>query len=106
MTRKGKTTQPNVFGITSEWKVASEITSDPRGLKFKVREHNNHFGEDEDHQYYIVSGSYGYRLTQDKDEIMGSISKEYALANIRFGQASRRKKHAEDYFSKNERLPI
>lgn len=107
MTRKGrKKDEPNVFGITKEWKTSSEITTDPRGLKFKVREYNNHFGEDEDHQYYIVSGSYGYRLTQDRLEISDSINKEYVLAHTRLGQAAQRRKCAEDFFSKNERLPI
>lgn len=95
-----------VFGIGTEWKTALEITSDPRGLKRKVRAFNDLFGTDESHQVYIVSGSLGYRLTADKEEIMQSIDREYALANTRYGQASRRRKLAEDFFSNNERLPL
>ena len=95
-----------VFGITEEWRTSNEITDQPRALKKMVREYNNNFGKDKDHQWYIISGSNGYRLTQDKEEIMASIAKEERLAKIRFRQMRRRLKRAEDYFSKNERLPI
>lgn len=95
-----------VFGITEEWKFAREITDRPRTLKAQVRAYNDRFGLDEDHQTYIVSGSFGYKQTVDKDEIMKSIEKEERLARIRHRQASRRRKKAYDFFSKNERLPI
>ena len=96
-----------VFGITDKrWKTALEITDDPRGLKRKVRAFNNQFGEDNEHQVYIISGSCGYKLTNDRDEVMQSIEKEKRLAQIRFKQANRRKKRAEDFFSNNERLPL
>ena len=55
---------------------------------------------------YIISGSKGYRLTTDKDEVMQSIEKEERLAKIRFKQAHRRRRRAENFFTKNERLPI
>lgn len=96
----------DVFGITEEWQTADLITLRPRALKKQVREYNNEFGKDKEHQYYIISGSKGYRLTQDKGEIMASIAKEERLAKIRFKQMRRRLKRAEEYFSKNERLPI
>ena len=96
----------NVFGITPCWQTALTITENPRGLKKKVREWNNEFGKDENHDVYIISGSKGYRLTTDKDEIMQSIEKEERLAKIRFKQAGRRKRRAREFFSKNERLPI
>jgi hypothetical protein len=99
--------KPVIFGITTdEWKKASEITLDPRGLKKLVREYNDSFGIDSVHQYYIISGSYGYKLTRDKDEIMASIAREERLAKIRFKQAKDRRKHAEEFFSRNTRLPI
>ena len=83
-----------------------EITTEPRKLKKQVREWNNEFGKDETHNVYIISGSKGYRLTQDKDEVMQSIAKEERLAKIRFKQAKLRRKQAQDFFTKNERLPI
>lgn len=95
-----------VFGIGTEWKTALEITDNPRELKRKVRAFNNEFGKDDKHQVYIISGSHGYRLTSDRDEVMESIEKEERLARIRFKQANRRRKRAEDFFTKNERLPI
>lgn len=104
--RGKKKQKPDVFGITEEWQTAKYITTDPRGLKRLVREYNNGFGTDEDHQYYIVSGTKGYRLTQDKDEVMQSIAKEERLIKIRSKQAKRRRKHAQDFFTENERLPI
>ena len=107
MRPRRKTLAPEVFGITTaEWRTASMITDQPRALKMQVREFNDHFGEDDEHQYYIVSGSFGYRLTTDKDEIMASIEKEERLAKIRFKQASDRRKHVEEYFTRNTRLPI
>lgn len=96
-----------VFGIVeSRWKKSSEITTQPRMLKYKVREFNNGFGEDAEHDVYIISGAYGYRLTKDKDEIMRSIEHEKKLAKIRFKQANNRWKKAEDFFTANERLPL
>lgn len=95
-----------VFGITDQWHTALEITAEPRKLKKQVREWNNEFGKDETHNVYIISGSKGYRLTQDKDEVMQSIAKEERLAKIRFKQAKLRRKQAQDFFTKNERLPI
>ena len=103
--RKKKKFEP-VFGITEEWKFAREITDHPRTLKAQVRAYNDCFGLDEDHQTYIISGSYGYRQTTDKEEIMRSIEKEERLAKIRHRQASRRKKKALDFFSSNMRLPV
>ena len=93
-----------VFGITEKWQTASKITSNPRTLKAKVREYNNLFGTDDNHRYYIISGSWGYRLTTDKQEILASIDKEERLAKIRFKQMSRRRKKVYDYFSTNERF--
>ena len=98
--------QKRIFGITDQWQTALEITTEPRKLKKQVREWNNEFGKDEDHNVYIISGSKGYRLTTDKDEVMQSIAKEERLIRIRSKQARRRRKQAEDFFSKNERLPI
>lgn len=95
-----------VFGISGEWHTALEITTEPRKLKKQVREWNNEFGKDETHNVYIISGSKGYRLTTDKDEVMQSIEKEERLAKIRFKQAKLRRKQAQDFFTKNERLPI
>ncbi len=94
------------FGITGEWKTAAHITNNPRALKMQVRNYNDHFGEDSEHDTYIVSGSFGYRQTIDETEIMRSIEKEERLAKIRHRQASRRRKRAQDFFSKNERLPL
>lgn len=96
----------SVFGITDRWQTAITLTEDPRGLKKKVREWNNSFGEDEHHNVYIISGRKGYRLTRDKDEIMESIGKEGSLIKIRQKQFSNRRKRALDFFSKNERLPL
>lgn len=104
--RNRRKQKPNVFGITEEWQTSKDITTDPRGLKRLVRDYNNKFGSDEHHQYYIVSGSKGYRLTQDEEEIMKSINKEYRLARIRLKQASTRRERTEEMFSKNARLPI
>lgn len=98
--------QRKVFGISYEWQTAPEITSEPRKLKYLVREWNNAFGKDEDHNVYIISGSKGYRLTTDKDEVMQSIAKEERLVKTRAKQARKRRKQAEDFFTKNERLPI
>ena len=98
--------KPNVFGITEEWQNIKDITTDPRGLKRIVRDYNNHFGDDEEHQYYIVSGVKGYRLTQDEDEIIRSVRKEFDNANTRFEQARKRNGKVRDVFSKNGRLPI
>ena len=98
--------RPEVFGITTEWRTSDQITDHPRALKMQVRHYNDRFGEDEEHQYYIISGSYGYKLTQDKEEIMHSIEKEERLAKIRFKQAKTRRKNAEDFFTKNTRLPL
>lgn len=95
-----------VFGITEEWQTADLITDHPRTLKKMVRQYNNDFGKDKEHEWYIVSGSKGYRLTQDKDEILQSIHKEEKLAKIRFKQMKRRLNRAMNYFSQNERLPI
>ena len=95
-----------VFGITERWQTALTITENPRGLKKKVREWNNDFGKDETHNVYIISGSKGYRFTTNKDEIMQSIEKEERLARVHFKQASRRKRRARDFFSKNVRLPL
>jgi hypothetical protein len=95
-----------VFGITERWQTALTITENPRGLKKKVREWNNDFGKDETHNVYIISGSKGYRFTTNKDEIMQSIEKEERLARVRFKQAGRRKRRAQNFFTKNERLPI
>lgn len=96
-----------IFGITDKrWKTAAEITDQPRTLKHKVQDFNNHFGEDAEHNMYIISGSWGYKLTNDREEIMASIDKEEALAKRRFKQMSRRRKRAEDFFSQNERLPL
>ncbi len=72
--RKKKVLKP-VFGITDEWKTARELTDQPRTLKAQVRSYNDHFGEDEKHQTYIVSGSFGYKQTVDHDEIMKSIER-------------------------------
>lgn len=104
--RNRRKQKPNVFGITEEWQTAKDITTDPRGLKRMVRDYNNHFGDDEEHQFYVVSGSKGYRLTQDKDEILKSVGKEFAYANIRFKQAKLRDNRVREVFSKNGRLPI
>lgn len=98
--------QKRIFGITDQWQTALEITTEPRKLKKQVREWNNEFGKGEDHSVYIISGSKGYRLTTDKDEVMQSIAKEERLIRIRSKQARRRRKQAEDFFSKNERLPL
>ena len=98
--------EKRVFGITDQWHTALEITTDPRKLKKQVREWNNEFGKDDTHDVYIISGSKGYRLTKDKDEVMQSIAKEERLAKIRFKQAHRRRRRAQDFFTKNERLPI
>lgn len=95
-----------IFGITENWKRSYEITDRPRHLKMLVREYNDRFGTDDEHEYYIISGSFGYRLTQDKEEIMNSIKKEERLARIRFRQASRRRKKVEDFFTDNGRLPL
>lgn len=96
----------NVFGIKFYWQTASEITVNPRGLKMLVRNWNNKFGEDDEHNVYIVSGSNGYRLSDDMDEIMKSIEKEERLARIRLSQAHKRRRRALDFFSNNERLPL
>lgn len=96
----------SVFGITDRWQTAITLTENTRGLKKLVREWNNSFGEDENHNVYIISGSKGYRLTRDMTEIMQSIEKEERLARIRFSQAHKRRKRARDFFSKNERLPL
>ena len=95
-----------VYGITEEWKTANLLTDQPRQLKALVRRYNNLFGTDAEHQTYIISGSYGYKQTTDKEEIMESIKKEERLARIRFHQASMRKKKVLEFFSENERLPI
>lgn len=66
-----------IFGITDKrWTFASEITDQPRTLKAKVRAYNNAFGTDEDHQYYILSGALGYRLTKDREEIFNAIDRK------------------------------
>lgn len=96
----------NVFGITYYWQTAAEITDNPRGLKMLVRDWNNKFGEDGEHNVYIISGRKGYRLTREKDEIMESIGKEGSLIKIRQKQFSNRRKRALDFFSNNERLPL
>jgi hypothetical protein len=104
---KGRRTEREVFGIVkSRWKTAAEITCKPRTLKARVRAFNDKFGTDEEHNIYIISGNLGYRLTNDKQEILDSIAHEEKLAKIRFRQASRRKKKAYDFFTDNERLPI
>lgn len=95
-----------VFGITENWQTASVLTEHPRQLKALVRKYNDRFGTDAEHQTYIVSGSWGYKQTTDKDEIMESIKKEERLARTRFHQASMRKKKVQEFFSMNERLPI
>ena len=95
-----------VFGITERWQTALTITEDTRGLKKRVRDWNNAFGDDELHNVYIISGSKGYRLTQDMKEIMQSIEKEERLARVRFTQAHRRRNRAREFFSKNVRLPL
>ena len=94
------------FGITGEWKTAAQITNNPRALKALVRQYNDAFGTDSEHMTYIVSGSFGYKQTVDHDEVMKSIEREERLARIRHRQASRRRKKAQDFFSKNERLPL
>jgi hypothetical protein len=96
----------SVFGITDRWQTGLTITEDTRGLKRLVREWNNAFREDDEHNVYIISGSKGYRLTRDMTEIMESIEKEERLARIRFSQAHKRRKRARDFYSKNERLPL
>ena len=96
-----------ILGITDKrWKCAEEITQNPRALKRKVQEFNNHFGEDAEHTMYIVSGSNGYKLSNDKDEIMQAIGRDINFAKDRMDRAKDRMANARKYFSKNLRLPI
>ena len=97
----------DVFGITEgRWTFASEITDQPRALKALVRNFNNHFGEDEKHTYYILSGSKGYRLTKDRHEIFEAIGREERITKTRWRQAYCRKRAAIQYFSTDERLSV
>ena len=68
-----------IFGITdSRYRTARQLgVSDPRALKRLVQEHNLNYGTpgDETAKWYILSGSYGYKLTNDFDEIEDDISR-------------------------------
>ncbi len=103
--RKKKKFEP-VFGITEEWKFAREITDHPRTLKASVRQYNDLFGSDKNHQTFIISGSKGYKQTNDKQLILDYLEREERIMRIKRKQTSRRRKRVQDFFSQNERLPL
>lgn len=65
-----------------------------RGFRKAVQEYNEHFGLN-GQTTYILSGSKGYRLTDNMDEIRAAIDREFRTTGQKFRRIHQIKHHME-----------
>ena len=97
-----------VFGVTDErWKTTSELGfssyNDARSFRDKVQAYNNNFGVS-GQDTYILSGSKGYKLTDDINEIEIAIRREEIINAARMKQTQLRKKNLKRMKHKDDPL--
>ena len=80
------------------WMTAKELGLDnhdaARGFRKAVQEYNEHFGID-GQKTYILSGSRGYRMTDNLDEIRAAIDREFKTTGQKFRRIHTIKHHME-----------
>lgn len=83
---------------SDKWMTARELGLDnhdtARGFRKAVQDYNEHFGLD-GQITYILSGSKGYRLTDNLDEIRAAIDKEFKVTGHKFSRIHKIKHQME-----------
>lgn len=80
----------------NEWTPAKDCDLAPRTLRAAVSDFNDHFGLDEKHRYYIISGVGGYMLTRDLKEIRKHIERDERMARRQMKRIGKRKGNLEN----------
>lgn len=82
-----------VYGIsTRKWTHADELPYPDRTLRKLVKNWNDQFGKDEEHQYYILSGVDGYKLSDDPVDITLAIDEDIRKARMALARLHKRRK--------------
>lgn len=94
----------SVFGIRDDcWMTAKQLGlrnhDEARALRDQIQHYNNNFGQ-RGQNTYILSGSKGYKLTDNLDEISVEIDKEFRSASRKYDQAALRKYNLHLFQSK------
>lgn len=92
-----------VLGVTDSWQTTSELGfrsyNDARIFRQKVQDYNNHFGVDGQNTY-ILSGSKGYRLTDDLKEIGEAISRDFRITGAKWAEIQARRNNYWQLYQK------
>ncbi len=86
------------LAVPKYWATAKELGmgdhDKAREFRRAVQDYNEHFGLD-GQKTYILSGSKGYRLTDNLDEIRAAIDREFKATGQKFRRIHKIKHHME-----------